>query len=131
MRHGDTKPGTVTGVRRKGAGCRRRWPARVVLLSLLGLWGSLGWGRGVGIALPIDYFALGDSVASGYGLANDETACHQSMLAYPWQLYARLQEAFIVRQFELLACSGTTTETLERQVSEVLAASRHTPPSSR
>ena len=91
------------------------------LLSLLGLWGSLGWGRGVAIALPIDYFALGDSVASGYGLADDETACHQSMLAYPWQLYARLQEAFIVHQFDLLACSGTTTATLERQVSEVLS----------
>ena len=54
-------------------------------------------------------------------LADDGTTCHQSMLAYPWQLYARLQETFIVHQFELLACSGTTTETLERQVSEVLS----------
>jgi len=76
---------------------------------------------GVGIALPIDYFALGDSVASGYGLADDETTCHQSMLAYPWQLYARLQETFVVQQFDLLACSGTTTETLDRQVSDVLS----------
>jgi lysophospholipase L1-like esterase len=121
MRHGDAKPGAVTGVRWKGVRGHRRWVARVALLCLLGLWGSLGWGRGVAIALPIDYFALGDSVASGYGLADDETTCRQSMLAYPWQLYARLQEACIVHQFALLACSGTTTETLEGQVSEVLS----------
>jgi lysophospholipase L1-like esterase len=121
MRHGDTKPGAVTDVRWTGARGRRRRMARAALLSLLGLWGSLGWGRGIGIALPIDYFALGDSVASGYGLADDETTCRQSMFAYPWQLYARLQETFVVQQFDLLACSGTTTETLERQVSEVLS----------
>jgi lysophospholipase L1-like esterase len=120
MQHGDAQAGAVTGVRWTGAR-GRRWVVRAALLSLLGLGGSLGWGRGVGIALPIDYFALGDSVASGYGLADDGTSCHQSMLAYPWQLYARVQETFIVHQFELLACSGTTTETLERQVSEVLS----------
>ncbi len=81
MRDGETQPGAVIGARGNGAVCRRRWVARVALLSLLGLWGSLGWGRGVGIALPIDYFALGDSVASGYGLGDDETLCRQSMLA--------------------------------------------------
>jgi len=120
MRYGDAKPGAVTGAQCKGARGRRRWVARVAWLSLLGLWGSLGWGRGAGIALPIDYVALGDSVASGYGLADDEAACHQSMLAYPWQLYARLQETFVVHQFDLLACSGTTTVTLDHQVSELL-----------
>jgi lysophospholipase L1-like esterase len=91
------------------------------MLSVLVLWGVLGWGAGVVSALPIDYFALGDSVASGYGLADDGTACHQSMLAYPWQLYGRLQETFVVSQFDLLACSGTTTGTLDGQVSEVLS----------
>ena len=121
MRHGDTKLGAVTDVRWKGARGRRRWMERAALLSLLGLWGSLGWGRGIGIALPIDYFALGDSVASGYGLADDETTCRQSMFAYPWQIYARLQETFVVHQFDLLACWGTTTGTLDRQVSEVLS----------
>jgi hypothetical protein len=70
MRHGDAKLGAVTGMRWTGAR-GRRWVARTALLSLLGLWGSLGWGPGAGIALPIDYFALGDSVASGYGLADD------------------------------------------------------------
>jgi lysophospholipase L1-like esterase len=121
MRHGEAKLSAVTGVRWKGAMGRRRWVVRIAWLSLIGLWGSLGWGPGAVSALPIDYFALGDSVASGYGLADDETACHQSMLAYPWQLYARLQETFVVHQFDLLACSGTTTGTLDRQVSEILS----------
>jgi lysophospholipase L1-like esterase len=120
MRHRNTTPGAVTEVQWKGAR-GRRWVARAALLSLLGLWGSLGWGRGIGIALPINYFALGDSVASGYGLADDETPCRQSMFAYPGQIYARLQETFVVHQFDLLACSGTTTGTLDRQVSEVLS----------
>lgn len=121
MRYGDAKPCAVTGARCMGARCCRHWVARAALLSLLGLWGSLGWGRGVAMALPMDYFALGDSVASGHGLADDEMPCHQSVLAYPWQLYARLQETFVVHQFDLLACSGTTTGTLDRQVSEVLS----------
>jgi hypothetical protein len=89
MRHGDAKLSVVTGVRWKGR-MGRRWVMRVAWMSLIGLWGSLGWGPGAVSALPIDYFALGDSVASGYGLADDETACHQSMLAYPWQLEAPL-----------------------------------------
>jgi lysophospholipase L1-like esterase len=121
MPHRDAKPGAATDVRWKGAMGRRTWVARVALLSLLGLWRSLGWGPGAVSALPIDYFALGDSVASGYGLADDETVCHQSMLAYPWQLYGRLQDTFLVHQFDLLACSGTTTGTLDGQVSEVLS----------
>ena len=36
------------------------------------------------LGLPIEYFAMGDSVASGYGLDDDGTACRQSRLAYPW-----------------------------------------------
>jgi lysophospholipase L1-like esterase len=95
--------------------------SRGALVSVLALCGVLGWGATAVLALPIAYVALGDSVASGYGLADDETACHQSMLAYPWSLYARLHETFIVPQFDLLACSGTTTRTLDGQVSEVLS----------
>jgi lysophospholipase L1-like esterase len=121
MSRQDAKPGAAADVRWKEAMGRRRWGMRLALLSLVGLWGSLGWGPGTLSALPIDYFALGDSVASGYGLADDETACHQSMLAYPWLLYERLQETLVVRQFDLLACSGTTTGALDRQVSEVLS----------
>ena len=60
MQYADAKPSAVTaGARCKGVGGRRRWVARTAVLSLLGLWGSFGWGRGVSIALPIDYFALG------------------------------------------------------------------------
>jgi lysophospholipase L1-like esterase len=43
------------------------------------------------------------------------------MLGYPWLLYARLQETFVVEQFALLACSGATTETLDSQVTEALS----------
>ena len=42
-------------------------------------------------ALPIEYFAVGDSVASGYGLGDDATACRQSMLAYPWLVCEQLK----------------------------------------
>ena len=64
----DGKPDAATGLRWREAIDRS---IRVAWLSLFGLWMSLGWGRGAGIALPIDYFALGDSVASGYGLADE------------------------------------------------------------
>jgi lysophospholipase L1-like esterase len=121
MPHWDAKPQAITSVRWKGAMGRRSWGTCVALLSLIGFWGSLGSTPGAVSALPIDYFALGDSVASGLGLADDETACRQSMLAYPWLLYERLQETFVVQQFNHLACSGTTTGSLDRQVSEVLS----------
>ena len=90
------------------------------LVGALALWGV--WGVGVGSlpALPIEYFAVGDSVASGRGLDDDETACRQSRLAYPWLVVGQLQETFLVQQFDLLACSGATTATLDQQVSEVL-----------
>src|SRR5919108_4375523 len=112
------KPGAATGTRWRGAIDRS---TRVAGLSLIGLWMSLRWGVGAVSALPIGYFALGDSVAAGHGLADDGTTCHRSMLAYPWGLFGRLQETFVVQQFDLLACSGTTTGTLDRQVSEVLS----------
>ena len=50
-------------------------PARLVLVGLLGLCGALGVAVAAAPALPIEYLALGDSVASGRGLADDETAC--------------------------------------------------------
>jgi lysophospholipase L1-like esterase len=90
-------------------------------LSLLAVLGVIGWGEGGISALPIDYFALGDSIASGHGLADDETACRQSVLAYPWGVVAQLQESFLVEQFALLACSGATTGALDSQVAEALS----------
>jgi lysophospholipase L1-like esterase len=93
---------------------------RWVLVGALALWDVWGWGVASVPALPIEYFAMGDSVASSYGLADDETACHQSRLAYPWLVVEQLQETFLVQQFDLLACKGATTATLDQQVSEVL-----------
>jgi lysophospholipase L1-like esterase len=92
-----------------------------VLVGALALWGVWGWGVRSVPALPIEYFAVGDSVASGRGLDDDETACRQSRLAYPWLVVEQLQETFLVQQFDLLACSGATTTTLDQQVSEVLS----------
>lgn len=57
----------------------------------------------------IEYFALGDSVASGHGLIDDSTSCHRSALAYPFKVAADLGTpgvvAFAVRH---LACSGAS-----------------------
>ena len=94
---------------------------RWILIGTLALWGVWGWGVRSVPALPVEYFAVGDSVASGRGLDDDETACRQSRLAYPWLVVERLQETFLVQQFDLLACSGATTATLDQQVSEVLS----------
>jgi hypothetical protein len=44
------------------------------LVGALALWGVLGWEVASVPALPIEYFAVGDSVASGRGLDDDETA---------------------------------------------------------
>jgi lysophospholipase L1-like esterase len=121
MPHQGVQMGAASQVRRQGARGHRRRVAGWAWLSLFTLLGGIGWKSGAVSALPIDYFALGDSVASGYGLADDETACSRSMLAYPWRAVERLQQTFVVQQFDLLACSGTTTETLDGQVSEVLS----------
>jgi lysophospholipase L1-like esterase len=94
---------------------------RWILIGTLALWGVWEWGVRSAPALPVEYFAVGDSVASGRGLDDDETACRQSRLAYPWLVVERLQETFLVQQFDLLACSGATTATLDQQVSEVLS----------
>ncbi|HEX9869584.1 MAG TPA: GDSL-type esterase/lipase family protein [Candidatus Tectomicrobia bacterium] len=95
--------------------------ARWAWLSLFALLGPIGWGAGGISALPIDYIALGDSVASGYGLNDDGTSCRRSMLAYPWWVVAQVQESFVVEQFALLACSGATTGSLHSQVTEALS----------
>jgi lysophospholipase L1-like esterase len=121
MPYQDAKTGAATALRGTRAMNRASRLRHWAIVSVLALWGVLGWDAADVLALPIEYFALGDSVASGYGLSADETACHQSTLAYPWLLYARLRETFVVPQFDLLACSGTTTGTLDGQVSEVLS----------
>jgi lysophospholipase L1-like esterase len=120
MPHRDAKAEATADVRWTRVMDQRGRVGRRALMGALAFWALWGWG-GVVSALPIEYFALGDSVASGRGLADDEAACRQSVLAYPWLVSGRLQETFAVQQFDLLACTGTTTETLDRQVSEVLS----------
>ena len=91
------------------------------LVGALVLWGVWGWNIAIVSALPIEYFALGDSVASGYGLADDETACRRSLRAYPWLVLEHVQPTVAVQPFDLLACKGATTAILDQHVSEVLS----------
>jgi lysophospholipase L1-like esterase len=121
MLYRDVQHGAAPDVGWQRAPGHRSRVGRWALVGVLTMWGVWGWGAGAVPALPVEYFALGDSVASGYGLADDATPCHQSMFAYPWLVVEHLQETFLVQQFDLLACSGTTTATLDRQVSEVLS----------
>jgi hypothetical protein len=47
----------------------------------------------------IDYFALGDSVASGHGLRDDGKACRRSDKAYPYQVVSLPYRKFVrIRQ---------------------------------
>jgi hypothetical protein len=55
----------------------------------------------------IDYFALGDSIASGHGLM-DEGFCRRSALAYPHKVVDYLATRDTMRRQETLACSGAT-----------------------
>ena len=52
---------------------------------------------------------LGDSIASGYGLDDDGTACRRSQAAYAYKLADRIERA-VKRDatVQLLACSGAT-----------------------
>ncbi len=54
----------------------------------------------------LTYFALGDSYASGHGLADDGGACRRSKLAYPYLVRDALLETYNISDFRHLACSG-------------------------
>jgi hypothetical protein len=58
----------------------------------------------------IEYFALGDSIASGHGLTDDGTECRRSYLySYPIQVYQMLSTTYSSIHFpptQFLACSG-------------------------
>ncbi len=58
----------------------------------------------------IDYFALGDSIASGHGLMDDGTPCRQSELAYPNKVVNSLHVRYETVNFKFLACSGATAK---------------------
>lgn len=55
---------------------------------------------------PLDYFALGDSVASGRGLMDMGGQCRRSPLAYPQQTRALLAERHAPVRFWFFACAG-------------------------
>ncbi|MGA7672248.1 MAG: SGNH/GDSL hydrolase family protein [Nitrolancea sp.] len=58
----------------------------------------------------IAIFGLGDSIASGHGLADDGSACQRSTSAYPYKLATSVQtELQRHATVTLLACSGATT----------------------
>ncbi|MBI3912868.1 MAG: hypothetical protein HY327_01535 [Chloroflexi bacterium] len=59
----------------------------------------------------IDYFALGDSIASGHGLMDDGTSCHRSTRAYPYKVAQLLRSSYREVNFDkskFLACSGAS-----------------------
>lgn len=93
-------------------------------------------------APSIDYFALGDSIASGHGLMDTGdgagnlcpdrldgvTCCRRSGSSYPYQLYYdRLLTRYSSGNFYHLACSGANTKHLAGQVDTVLASVTNRP----
>ncbi len=69
----------------------------------------------IGTAKPakttIEYFALGDSNASGHGLRDNGSACRRSSDAYPYIVADRLGDRYTNVSFpqdNFLACSGAT-----------------------
>jgi lysophospholipase L1-like esterase len=76
---------------------------------------------GITLRAPvIDYFAIGDSIASGHGLMDDGTACHRSVRGYPFRVANALKTRYLKVNFptsiaedgseiqHFLACSGAT-----------------------
>jgi lysophospholipase L1-like esterase len=80
-------------------------------------------------APEIDYFALGDSIASGHGLIDDGPPCRRSDRAYPHKVSEMLQTRYATVNTYFLACSGATAhrssgtplKTLKSQVDVALS----------
>jgi lysophospholipase L1-like esterase len=66
------------------------------------------------------YYALGDSVASGYGLMDDDPdPCHRSTEAsYPALIQQSLEGEIPTVHFSLLACSGASFNQTTAQISQ-------------
>jgi lysophospholipase L1-like esterase len=70
--------------------------------------------------------ALGDSVASGYGLAASTAPCYRASGAYPERVRAALRARHATVRFRSFACAGATASgggglrSLHRQVSRAL-----------
>lgn len=90
------------------------------------------------LALPgsspaLDYVALGDSVASGYGLRPAAPPCFRTARAYPRLVLEHVRERATVGRFTFLACSGAAAtgevgpRSLTWQVSGALERIRRKP----
>src|SRR6185437_11790012 len=65
------------------------------------------------------YYALGDSIASGYGLMDDDPdPCHRSTESYPALVQNSLANGISTVRLALLACSGASFNTTSGQVSQ-------------
>ena len=96
--------------------------------------GSSGRGDTTSVAAaakePLDYFALGDSIAAGHGLMDDETPCRRSALSYPYKVLDTLWSKYTVsfptnpnlKTNHFLACSGATAAEPSKAA---LAENRH------
>jgi lysophospholipase L1-like esterase len=79
-----------------------------------------------GESTAVDYLALGDSVASGYGLGASAAPCYRSSKAYPSLVLDRLRARHRAVRFRFLACAGATASggsgmrSLHQQVSVAL-----------
>ena len=100
--------------------------AVLVLLSLLLAVGgavNAGGASSAVVGKNLVYYALGDSVASGYGLAGDPGVdCRQAPGAYPLlvaSFLAGVESQYAAVGFVQLACSGASTDDLAGQVNEL------------
>jgi lysophospholipase L1-like esterase len=68
----------------------------------------------------IDYFALGDSIASGHGLLDggDVEPCRRSTHAYPNKVMNDLKTRYETVNFYFLACSGATVRKQNENITD-------------
>jgi lysophospholipase L1-like esterase len=72
------------------------------------------------VPFSLTYYALGDSVASGYGLMDDNPdPCHRSIEAsYPALVQQSLENDIPIVHFSLLACSGASFNHTTAQIGQ-------------
>ena len=98
--------------------------AVLVLLSLLlAVGGAVSAGETFSKTKNLAYYALGDSIASGYGLAGDPGVdCRQAPGAYPLRVASVLsgiESRYAEVDFVQLACTGAASSDLAGQVDAV------------
>src|SRR6188472_1396199 len=82
--------------------------------------GGFAPNRAVGAAEKpaVEYFALGDSIASGHGLQGAQGNCLQSSHAYPYKVRDILATQYTVKfpASHHLACSGSSSAVMVSQL---------------